>query len=175
MTFSFDGSGEEPEEPEEPAEDEQVITVVVPEVTDPGEFLWTIDGDRTVDLGTTVNQGTFLQATGSITPIVVTDTRTGGPEWSVSGQVADFTAGLPGRYLGWSPQVLAPGAGATAGAEVPSGIVSGDGLTVPSVLASAPSGHASGTASIGANLDLRLPVDTAAGEYSTVLTITALG
>jgi hypothetical protein len=58
---------------------------------------------------------------------------------------------------------------------VPSGIASGDGLRAASLLASAPVGHAPGTATVGADLDLRLPAATPAGSYSATLTITALG
>ena len=56
-----------------------------------------------------------------------------------------------------------------------SGITSGNGLKDTSLLASAPSAHAvGGTATVGADLDLRIPQDTPAGSYSATLTITAL-
>ena len=155
-------------------DDEQQIVVTVPDVVTPGEFLWSIDGDQAVDLGQTANEGTHLQATGAIDPISVTDTRANGPEWSVSGQVSDFTGGVSGSYLGWTPNVLSAGAGAVAGAVVASGIDGGDGLSVASLLAAAQAGHAGGTASVGADLDLRLPVDTTPGSYTATLTITAL-
>lgn len=170
VSYTTDG-GEEP--PPEPGDGEQVISAVVPEDTGPGEFLWSIDGDQAVDLGTATDQGTYLQATGAIDPISVTDTRTGGPQWSISGQVSDFGA-VDGKHLGWDPEVLSAGAGAVAGDVVASGIDSGDGLSVPSTLAAAPSGHAIGTASLGADLDLRLPVDTDPGTYTATLTLTAL-
>ena len=89
-------------------------------------------------------------------------------------QVGDFTGGLDGRYLGWSPTVVTAGAGATAGPAVDSGFVSGNGLKDSSVLGSASAGHATGTGSIGAGLDLRVPATTDAGTYSTTLTLTAL-
>lgn len=174
FAYSEDGGPVDPGPQPEPGEGQQTISVTVPEVVAPGEFLWSIDGDQAVTLSEAANQGTYLQSTGSIDPILVTDTRAGGPEWSVSGQVSDFTGGLSGRYLGWNPEVLGDGAGAVAGSDVPSGITTGDGLTVPSILAAAPGGHAAGTAALGADLDLRLPVDTEPGTYSTVLTITAL-
>jgi hypothetical protein len=177
ITVSYDGSGGSDPDPDpgEPGEDEQLITVTVPEETEPGEFLWSIDAaDRTVALSEAVNAGAYLQSTGEIKPIAVTDTRTGGPDWSISGQVSDFTGGLSGSYLGWTPSVIEAGAGAAAGESVASAIDGGNGLTDSSVLASATAGHESGTAKLGADLDLRLPVDTDAGTYTATLTVTAL-
>jgi hypothetical protein len=178
LTINYgDVDGEEPEEPEEPepGAGQQVISATVPEEVDPGEFLWTIDAvDKNVTLPDTDDQGTYLHSTGQIKPIKVTDTRLGGPTWSVSGQVGDFSDGLSGKYLGWTPKVTGAGAGATPGSSVASGIASGNGLKDASVLASALSGHAGGTATLGADLDLRLPIGTAPGTYTATLTITAL-
>jgi hypothetical protein len=157
-----------------PDSDTENLSVNVPQ-TGAGEFTWSISGEnRDVQLTDAENSGTFLESTGAIVPIVVTDTRTGGPEWSISGQVSDFNNGLSGKYLGWTPNVQTPGAGATAGAPVESGITSGNGLTDSSTLASASAGHPTGSASLGADLDLRLPVDTTPGSYTATLTITAL-
>ena len=140
-----------------------------------GEFLWSIQADdATVSLGEAADQGAYLQATGDIHPILVTDSREGGPEWSVSGQVGDFGGDLSARYLGWGPAVLESGAGAVAGDEVASGISGGEGLSQPSLLAASPGGHDVGSALLGADLDLRLPVDTEPGTYTAILTITAL-
>lgn len=157
----------------EPGDGEQVVSVVVPE-TPEGEFAWQIDGETAVDLGTAVDAGDHWSASGDLTPIVVSDTRSGGPAWSISGQVSDFSGGVSGSYLGWDPEVLADGAGAVAGDPVPSGFPSGNGLTVASPLASAPNAHPTGTATVGAGLDLRLPIATPPGTYTTTLTITAL-
>lgn len=168
------GEPGEPGEPQEPATGQQSISVKVPAKVEPGEFLWNIDGDRAVNLGETTSQGTYLQATGAIDPITVTDTRQNGPEWSISGQVSDFTGGLSGSHLGWTPKVLTVGAGATAGVAVASGLNGGTGLSGSATLANATGGHAGGTASVGADLDLRLPADTPAGEYAATLTVTAL-
>ncbi|GAA2367471.1 family 16 glycosylhydrolase [Dactylosporangium salmoneum] len=149
----------------------QTVTATVP--APPGEFSWTIDaGDHAVVLSDAVNKGSYLQSTGALKPVKVSDTRAGGPAWSVSGQVGDFTGGLSGKYLGWTPAVLS--GAATAGDAVPAGIDVGNGLAEPSVLGSAPTGHAAGTATLGAGLDLRVPVDTVPGTYTTTLTLTAL-
>ncbi|WP_247614410.1 hypothetical protein [Streptomyces tagetis] len=156
-----------------PAEGEQTITATVPEQA--GEFTWTIDAsDRAVTLTDAVNKGAYLHSTGDLKPVKVTDTRAGAPAWSVSGQVGDFTGGLSGKYLGWTPQVLTAGAGAQPGTAVASGIDNGDGLTASATLGSATTGHAKGTGTLGAALDLRLPATTEAGTYTTTLTLTAL-
>lgn len=175
LTVSYSdvgGGGGDPQP--EPGDGEQVITAVVPERTEPGEFVWTVEGDSAVTLGETTDQGSYLQATGSIDPITVTDTRGDGAGWSLSGQVSDFSGGLSGSYLGWSPKVVTAGAGAVAGNVVASGIAGGNGLKDASTLAAAPAGHVAGTAIVGADLDLRLPADTPAGTYAATLTITAL-
>jgi hypothetical protein len=153
--------------------DQETLAVRVPSPT--GEFSWSISGDnRDVRLTDAENRGAYLESTGSIVPIQVSDTRTNSPGWSISGQVSDFNDGLPGRCLGWTPTVVSPGAGAVAGAPVASGFTSGNGLADASVLASAAAPYPAGSATVGADLDLRLPADTPAGSYSAVLTITAL-
>jgi hypothetical protein len=158
------------------ADDSQTITVTVPEQGEPGSFTWTIDGtSRAVTLTEAVNHGAYLQSTGDLVPVTVTDTRSAGPAWSVSGQLADFNNGaLSGKYLGWTPRVLAAGAGAVAGGAVQPGLTTGNGLKDTAVLASAPDGHEPGSARIGAGLDLRIPATTPAGTYTTTLTLTAL-
>ncbi|MFJ8603226.1 hypothetical protein ACIREM_31840 [Streptomyces shenzhenensis] len=156
-----------------PGEDEQTITATVPEQA--GEFTWTIDaGDRAVTLTDAVNKGAYLHSTGDLKPVKVTDTRAGTPAWSVSGQAGDFTGGLPGTYLGWTPTVLTPGAGAQPGTPVAPGIDGGNGLTTSATLGSATTGHTKGTTTLGATLDLRLPTTTQPGTYTTTLTLTAL-
>ena len=158
-------------DPPAAADNAEVITATIPEA--PGEFSWTIT-DHAVDLGTATNQGSYWESTGDLNPVTVTDTRAGAPAWSVSGQVGDFTGGLDGKYLGWSPKVVTAGAGAVAGDVVTSGFASGNGLKDSAVLGSALDGHAKGTGSVGADLDLRVPSDTAPGTYTATLTLTAL-
>lgn len=154
--------------------DSMTIGVTVPEAVEPGEFVWSIDGDGQVVLSDGVNHADHWGYTGAIQPITVTDNRENAPEWSISGHVGDFTGSVDGKYLGWKPKVTGAGAGATPGAQVASGFISGNGLKTSSILASATAAHAGGTATIGADLDLRLPISTPAGSYSAILTITAL-
>ncbi len=160
-------------------EGQQQIVATVPEQAG-GELVWTIDAtDRTVDMGTLVNQGAYHQATGQLKPVVVTDTRSNqANSWSVSGQAGDFFAGaqsFSGALLGWTPVVLEAGAGADAGGPIASGHIGGDGLSVSRVLATGADGHEAGSARLGADLDLRVPAETDPGTYSALLTITAIG
>ncbi|MEV0680804.1 hypothetical protein AB0I60_30250 [Actinosynnema sp. NPDC050436] len=162
-----------------PSGTSQEVEVTVPEAPQqPGEFVWTVDGGNTlVDLGTATKAGDHYRATGSINPVRVTDTRLGAPAWSVSAQVSDFTAGatsFAGKNLGWTPAVTENTGGAVAGAAVASGFDRGPGLSAPATLGSAASGHASGSAKLGAELELKVPSSVGAGRYSATLTLTAL-
>lgn len=139
-----------------------------------GEFVWAVDGDRLVDFALSPDPAGYLQGVGLLDPLVVTDTRAGGPSWSLSGQIGPFSGGLSGGYLGWTPQVIVPGAGAMPGPPVEPGFPAGDGLSMGALLAASPGGHPPGTARVGASLVLRVPVNTAPGTYTSTLTITAL-
>ncbi|TPW77734.1 purple acid phosphatase family protein [Schumannella soli] len=157
----------------------QDIQVTVPDAA-PGEFGWTIDGrNGLVDLGTasTDVNSDFFAAKGSINPIAVSDSRRALSPWSISASVGDFRDGtktFSGKYLGWTPKLVQPGAGAVAGAAIKSGYDGGDGLSVARNLAAAAQGHDRGTAKLGADLDLKIPGSTGKGSYRATLTITAL-
>ena len=156
----------------------QDIQVDVPQAA-PGEFGWTIDGHNgLVDLGTaTEKNASYFEATGTLNSITVTDTRRAIAPWSISAKVGDFTDGgksFSGKYLGWTPKVVTAGGGATAGAGVASGYDAGDGLSASRLLGSAAQGHERGTATLGADLDLKIPVEIDKGTYRGTLTLTAL-
>jgi hypothetical protein len=158
--------------------DGQEIQVAVPEAA-PGEFGWTIDGyNSLVDLGTAVdNQGEYFEATGQINPITVTDTRRSRAPWSISASVGEFHDGdktFAGSALGWTPTIVEAGAGSRAGAAVGSGFDGGTGLSVSRALGAADQGHDTGTAKLGADLDLKIPGTVEKGTYRATLTITAL-
>lgn len=159
------------------APDEQTLQVAVPDAA-PGEFVWKVDGTNgIVDLGTAQDKGDHLAATGAINPIRVTDTRLSGAAWSLSAQVGDFVSGdkkIGGAALGWAPAVVEAGAGAVAGAAVASGIDGGPGLATSATLGFAPNGHTRGSAKLGAELGLKIPVDSGSGTYRATLTLTAL-
>jgi len=158
-------------------EGDQPVVVVVPE-PDAGEFTWTVDSASTlVNLGVAVENGDHFAAAGGLNPVRVTDTRLNAPQWAVTAQLSDFSAGagaVSGKYLGWTPTVLENDGGAVAGAPVESGFISGNGLSVSSTLGSAAAGHARGSALLGADLALKLPVSVGAGTYNATLTLTAL-
>jgi hypothetical protein len=116
-----------------------------------------------------------LVSTGVLPAVTVTDLRAVDPGWSVSGQIGDFTgtAGtVDGKYLGWAPKVsaTADGQSVTAGGVV----AAGTGLKVAAPLATAPAGKGRGTATLGADLTLRLPTTTLPGSYVATLTLTAI-
>ena len=117
----------------------------------------------------------FHRFSGSLGNVTVIDTRNSQAAWSLTGQVSDFSGGLSGKYLGWTPKIVTAGAGAIPGGTVPSGFVAGNGLRDVSSLASAQKGHAKGSATIGADLDLMVPASTAGGRQTATLTLTALG
>lgn len=158
--------------------DGQDIQVDVP-TTAPGEFGWTINGHNgLVDLGTAEEKNfQYFEATGEINPITVTDTRASKAAWSISASVGDFVDGqktFEGKYLGWTPKVVTPGAGAVAGQSVASGYDGGDGLSVSRSLSSASMGHDRGAGVVGADLDLKIPNTIDKGSYRATLTLTAL-
>lgn len=141
-----------------------------------GDLTLTVD-NTPVALSTPNNIGTALESTGSLSPVTVTDSRVPvEPGWDVTGSVSDFTSGantISGNDLGWSPKIatqdtardVTAGSGVTAGSP---------GLKSPAPLAAAAANHGAGTTVLGADLDLRVPVDTAAGSYSSTLTVTLL-
>lgn len=159
-----------------PGADEQVVTVEVPDSDEPGEFTWTITGDGIADLGTATDEGTHLGATGEIDQIVVSDNRDTPTGWGLAGQVSDFTGGLSGKHLGWTPSLVSSDdPGVFVGFPVAPSLTDGAGLTSPVPLAVANNGSSTGgTTVVGADLDLQLPIDTPAGTYSATLTITAV-
>jgi hypothetical protein len=167
------------EEPETPTADANDVVVEVPEWVDEetGAFGWAFAGTSPANLGVAAQSGSNFAASGSLTDIVVTDTRSGGSagyEWTISGQAGDFTSAagtFTGGYLGWAPKIVAGGSSVTAGAAVTSTHTGGTGLGSSRVLASS---TAAGGATVGADLSLVIPGTTAAGDYTSTLTITAL-
>ena len=143
-----------------------------------GSFGWAFDGSSPASLGTAVQDGANFTASGTLTNIVVTDTRAGGTApytWSISGHVGDFASPADGSFasdlLGWKPKVVTAGQSVTAGAEIASTRLGGTGLGTSRVLASSTT---AASATIGADLTLVIPGTTPAGDYTAKLTITAL-
>ncbi|MDF2919806.1 MAG: hypothetical protein K0S70_4023, partial [Microbacterium sp.] len=156
------------------------VIVEVPDWVDnpTGSFGWAFEGTSPASLGTAVQDGANFTASGSLTNIVVTDTRAGGTApytWSISGQVGNFASSTGGSFssdlLGWKPKLVTAGQTVTAGAEVASTRLGGTGLGASRVLASS---TAAANATVGADLSLVIPGTTPAGDYTAKLTITAL-
>jgi phosphate ABC transporter phosphate-binding protein len=145
-------------------------------VTDPpvGSFSLTVD---TTDVVALTASGSA--ATAAITPVTVSDTRNTYPGWSVSGQDSAFAGGgaatgasIAGDQLGWAPTATALGEGVALGPVV---TPASPGLgTSAGLLAYAHAGQGFGTSALGADLTLDIPAPTAAGPYSSSLTITAV-
>jgi hypothetical protein len=142
-----------------------------------GAFTVTVDTVDTVTL--TVSGST---ATAATTSIIVSDTRSAYPGWSVSGQdttwrgsgTADGST-IPGDQLGWTPTGSDPvPQGVTLGSQV---IPASPGLgSAPAVLAFVHSGNGNGygTATLGASLLLVIPVTQQAGPYAGSLSISVV-
>jgi hypothetical protein len=141
-----------------------------------GSLTLTVD-NTPVSMSTAKNIGTVLDSTGTLSPVTVTDSRVPTrPGWDISGSVSDFTSGshtIDGNGLGWTPKLTTAN---TAGDVTAGGVVapSNPGLKAAAPLASAAATHGAGTTVLGADLDLRAPVDTAPGSYSATLTVTLL-
>lgn len=160
-------------------ENEQALAVSVPEGAQPGgEFTWRFSSQEVISLGEAVQLGDGLVATGVLNDIEITDTRANpASPWSLSGQASAFAAGeesFEASALGWMPRLSAEGAGAVAGDAVAPGVDGG--LSRSAVLVSSPSDEYKGleTAVVTADLDLRLPLGQAAGDYTSTLTVTVI-
>ena len=161
LTFLGEGDVvvEVPEQPEEPS----------------GSFGWDFASASPANLGVATQSGANFVASGSLSDIVVTDTRQGGSSpysWSISGQAGDFAAGaqtFSAGFLGWSPKLVS--GTATLGAAVTSTQTGGTGLGSSRVLATS---NVAASATVGADLSLVIPGTTAAGAYTSTITITAL-
>jgi subtilisin family serine protease len=167
----------------EPPAASQDIVATVPDEPAPGSLVLSVDpNDRTVTLPPLAlgTAGDRLATSGSLRPVTIIDTRVGtNPGWDVSGQASDFEASASAfgaGFLGWTPLVASQSEDQTAtpGAQVAPGFPSGQGLSVPQVLATAPDGAGVGTAVLGAGLSLEIPVETPAGTYTATLTLTAI-
>ncbi|MBM7773298.1 phosphate ABC transporter phosphate-binding protein [Actinokineospora baliensis] len=144
----------------------QTITTEV----EAGELLMSVEaGGVTLPSPVMAADGSVLTTTGRLRTITITDTRAGNPGWSLSGQLTDFT-GTSGTIdranAAWTPIVLdrAPGQQITEGAVAD--------LSTSRTLAVATKG--AGTAHLTARIDLWAPTSTRAGDYSALLTLTAI-
>jgi ABC-type phosphate transport system substrate-binding protein len=142
------------------------------------------DPTCTTDLGTGIlsDDGTYFEATGSIRPVTVTDTRDVDSGWHVTIDLADsFTSGsdeFDARALGWVPQLVYSAPPAPDGylslpvAGEPISPNTSDALKDgTAVLFSAPGGSGLGVARARADFTLRIPVNASAGTYAAAFTL----
>jgi hypothetical protein len=155
----------------------ETINVNIPSAQDAGVFALSVS-NTPVSLGTAVQSGSTFEATGSLSPVTVSEGRDiTKPGWNVSGQVSDFTQGsnvIDGNSLGWTPAITTPNPAAdvVVGAAIAAG--ANPGLKQGGTLAGAATGKGFGTTVLGGGLDLKVPITTNPGAYSATLTITAI-
>ena len=137
------------------------------------------DFGPSVELSAPENLGDRLRLTGALPQVTVNDSRTaaqaGAGGWAVSGQADAFTSTgqtVTADNLGWTPAVVTPRAGLSAGPVVATALSGGTGLARPSQLASADAAGRWGSAVIGAGLVLEVPVATQPGTYTGMMTVT---
>jgi enterochelin esterase-like enzyme len=154
------------------------VEAVIPEGEDGVLALTVADFGDAVALSEPENVGDRLRFTGALPQVTVTDSRTseqaGLGGWAVSGQADAFTSAgqtVQADHLGWTPEVLTPRPGVTAGAAVATALGDGAGLAMPSQLASADAEGRWGSAALAAGLLLEVPVDTQPGTYTGMLTL----
>lgn len=166
-------------EPDAPSGEGIPVEATVPESTEPGSLAMTVaDFGEGVTLAEATNAGDRLRFEGGLPEVSVTDSRNadqaGAGGWAVSGQSSDFTAGdvaVGAEHLGWTPKVLDPRPGVTAGASVSTTLGAGPGLADPASLAAASSEGRFGSTAMSADLFLEVPVDTAPGTYRGTVTV----
>ncbi|MEK8225938.1 hypothetical protein NKG05_07510 [Oerskovia sp. M15] len=171
-----------PDPEPEVGEGEQALSVVIPGDDEPqpsGEFTWRFSSSGVVDLGQATRLGDTLAARGTLNPVLVTDTRRDpSSPWQINAQVSDFTreGDDPRRQPRLDARIDAEGAGAVAGPTVAPGSGHRSRTVRGTALAQAPSDEFKGdaTATVGAALDLRIPLDQQEGTYASTLTITVV-
>jgi hypothetical protein len=150
------------------------ITVQVAEGAGGGVLQLTASS-LTASLGSVVNSGGTLNASGTVTAVVDDSRQVGASAFSLTGQVGNFTDGakvLGSSFLGWTPTVTGVG---SAGAVVLPSAVSTAGLNTAKVWATGIPSSASPqptTTNASAVLQLEAPLNTPAGNYSALLTLT---
>ncbi|UZN03466.1 alpha/beta hydrolase [Cellulomonas sp. S1-8] len=154
------------------------LRAVVPEGENGVLALSVADDGSGVTLDGPQNTGTALRFRGQLPTVTVTDSRSvaqaGVTGWAVTGQAYSFDSGarlLDAKHLGWTPRIESPRAGLVAGDARATALGGGEGLVIPGRLASATPEGRLGSATIGADLVLDVPVDTDPGEYAGTLSL----
>lgn len=166
------------------------VSVNIEPLATPGQLSMTVADNDGVSLQENGSDAAARQFTGTTPTVTVTDTRSpeeipDGEFWAVVGQASEFVASddpskkIGPEYLGWTPRLLTESdTGAVAPGEPVSSVIS-DGSGAPAVglqgqemlVSIANSADEIGTWEVNADLVLRTPVDVAAGEYHSTLTL----
>ncbi|MEU8271769.1 hypothetical protein AB0B89_32005 [Sphaerisporangium sp. NPDC049002] len=166
------------------------VSVTIEPLRVPGQVSMTVADNTGVTLTEHGSNAAARQFTGTLPTVTVTDTRLpdeipAGSFWAVVGQSSQLTTtGTPAKtigpeYLGWAPHLLTGSStGAVEAGEPVSSVVS-DGTGAPAVglqgqellISTANATEEIGTHKVNADLALRTPVDVAAGEYHSTLTL----
>lgn len=154
------------------------VEATIPEGEDGVLAMTVADFGDAVELSEPENTGDRLRMTGELPEVTVSDSRTaaqaGQGGWAVSGQADAFTSAgqtVTADHLGWTPQVLTSRPGLSAGAPVATVLGGGEGLATAKRLAAADAEGRYGSADLGADLVLEVPVDTQPGTYTGMLTV----
>ncbi|WP_432930727.1 hypothetical protein ACQPZZ_09195 [Microbispora sp. CA-135349] len=166
------------------------VSVKIEPITTPGQLSMTVADNNGVSLTENGSDAAARQFTGTLPTVTVSDTRNpedipAGEFWAVVGQSSQFVASddpaktIGPQYLGWKPRLLSDSStGAVSAGEPVSSVIS-DGTGAPEVglqgqellVSTANSSDEIGTSKVNADLALRTPVDVAAGEYHSTLTL----
>jgi hypothetical protein len=166
------------------------VSVTIEPLRVPGTISMTVADNSGVTLAENGSNATARQFTGTLPTVTVTDTRLpdeipDGEFWAVVGQSSQLVAtGDPAKtispnHLGWTPHLLSETTTGTVAAGEPVSSVVSDGTGAPAVglqgqellVSTANSTEEIGTHQVNADLALRTPVDIAAGEYHSTLTL----
>jgi enterochelin esterase-like enzyme len=149
------------------------IEAVIPEGENGVLALTVADFGEGLVLSDPENAGDRLRLTGELPEVTVTDSRTaqqaGLGGWAVTGHADAFTSAgqsIGADHLGWTPTVVTPRPGLTAGSEAATALDGGPGLETPASLATADAQGRYSMAKLAALLRLEVPIDTQPGAYS---------
>ncbi len=155
--------------------DTETLNVTIPQAPGGGGQLTLAVDAAAVNLEQV--SGGALEFTGELSHITVSDERDQYAGWDVTGSTSDFTGGgsntINAKWLGWIPRIVTQNQAqdVAPGSEVKAG---DPGLKDPATLGSALSGKGAGNSVLGGNLDLKVPTETPAGDYSATLTVTLM-
>ncbi|BCB79533.1 hypothetical protein GCM10022251_42200 [Phytohabitans flavus] len=151
----------------------QQLNVTVPPSEGDGELTLEVGG-APVDLEPV--SGQELAFEGQLSEITVNDDRDQLAGWDLTGFTTDFSGddgSFGGENLGWEPAVIEPNAANDV--ELGDPVAAGNpGIKETATLATADAGKGAGSCTLGGTLNLQVPAETPAGDYSATLTVTLL-